>query len=240
MRRPPPAEEGWCWIPEGGSVQGDTIGVGQEDERPARLVRLPAFWLAKFEATNAEYAAFLNDVGAADEKWLNLESHKCMIKREGGRFASTEPRLPVVTVSWHGAQAYCAWLTKKTGRAHRLPTEAEWEKAARGPESFMYAYGNVYTQKKANQESGRICAVGSFAPNGFGLQDMTGNVFEWVKDSYDRHLYAHPDRPEPSEYHVLRGGSFVLDGVYLRNPFRMRYRPGVQADDIGFRVLREP
>ena len=88
-------------------------------------------------------------------------------------------------VSFHGAQAYCDWLTEKTKQTHRLPVEAEWEKAARGPESNIYAYGNVYQQSLANQESGKLKPVKSYRPNSYGLYDMTGNVFEWMSNQND-------------------------------------------------------
>jgi formylglycine-generating enzyme required for sulfatase activity len=239
----PAEEEAWSYIPAGLSLQGDTLGIGQEDERPAHLAWISGFWMSRREVTNEEYCEFLNASELLDPTWLNLESRKCMIRRGPGGFVAASPRLPVVTVSWIGAKSYADWLTRKTGRLHRLPTEAEWEKAARGPESFVYSYGNVYTSRCANQESGRLEEVGRFAPNGFGLFDMTGNAFEWVADGYDREAYARRERRDPCvpaerEYHLLRGGSFVLDGVYLRNSFRMRYRPTVQADDIGFRLVR--
>ncbi len=141
--------------------------------------------------------------------------------------------MPVVMVSFHGAEAYCAWRTETTGVVHRLPTEIEWEKAARGPSSFTYSYGNVDTRSLANQESGSLKATGSYAPSGFGLRDMTGNVFEWMANEYD------PEASDEIMNQSLRGGSFVLDGMYLRNSFRMRQSRTVMTDDIGFRVLRE-
>lgn len=161
-------------------------------------------------------------------------------------FTTDAPDLPVVKVSHTGALAYCAFLTRTTGVVHRLPTETEWEKAARGPGSRVYAYGDTCTTAAANQESGRLRAVGSFPPNGFGLFDMTGNAFEWTADVYRRTAYgpaaadARNDAvAAPDGLRVLRGGSFVLDGIFVRNSMRMRLRPDVLADDVGFRVLRE-
>ena len=233
---PPPPEDGWCWIPAGPALRGDVIGIGQEDERPARVADVPGFWISRDEVTNARFAAFLNAASAVDERWLSLESRKLGITREGGVWTATRPNEPVITMSWFGASAYCAWLTKTTGRAHHLPTESQWEKAARGPESFIYAYGNIYRNSGANHESGRLREVGSFGQNGFGIRDMTGNAFEWVSDAYDD---APPPVPGLPPHRVLRGGSFVLDGMYLRNSFRMYHRPSVRADDFGFRVARE-
>ncbi len=238
----PQADSGWAWIPPGPGLQGDLLGVGQPDERPARIVTLAGFWLARHEVRNADYCAFLNDGEAPDPLWLNLGSRKCPIEQDPttGRFTSSQPELPVVTVSRSGAEAYCVWLTARSGRLHRLPREMEWEKAARGPETYLFAYGDRYEQGRANQQSGTLKPVGSYPPNGFGLCDMTGNAFEWTADAWAVDaLEQAPDWQPSGAYGTLRGGSFVLDGVYLRNSFRMRSRPGVQADDFGFRVLRE-
>lgn len=250
------AETGWVWIPPGLALRGDVLGVGQEDERPAHLVRLPSYFMAVDETSNADYVAFLNDVGAAEEAWLDLGSLKCRIKRDasGGPFTTDAPHLPVVTVSFAGAEAFAAWRTRRdpAGRVYRLPTEAEWEKAARGPDSAVFDYGDVYRRGAANQESGTLREVGAFGARGFGCRDLTGNAFEWVADDYDAAAYAscagrivdapsvsRPKRESPSSYRTLRGGSFVLDGMYLRNSFRMRQRAAVRSDDIGFRLVRE-
>ncbi|MBM3961671.1 MAG: formylglycine-generating enzyme family protein [Planctomycetes bacterium] len=246
---PWPADEaGWRWIPAGPGLRGDEFGVGQEDERPLATPTTAGFWLATHETTNAQYTAFLNAVGKArvDAGWLDLDGPHRRVRWDAanGAFTTDAPDLPVVTVSWHGAVAYCAWQTATTGRAHRLPGETEWEKAARGPGSRVYAYGDVCTTAAANQESGRLRAVGSFAPNGFGLADMTGNAFEWTRDAFPRRARdasAAPDAggDDDAAFRALRGGSFVLDGIFVRNAMRMRLRADVRADDVGFRVLRE-
>lgn len=225
----------FAYVPAGPALIGDTLLIGQEDERPARVVDVPAFWLAKHEVRNAEFAAFLTAMrDQVDEAWCAFDSRKFRCQRSAdGAWSTDAPDLPVVTVSLAGARAYCAWRTRVTGIPHRLPREVEWEKAARGPESFVYAYGNAYRRAAANQESGTLREVARFAPNGHGLFDMTGNAFEWTDDVYPARGSA------PGEFQVLRGGSFVLDGMYLRNSFRMRQRPDVRTDDIGFRVLRE-
>jgi formylglycine-generating enzyme required for sulfatase activity len=229
VHTPPPRDvPAFAFVPAGPAVIGDTLGIGQEDERPARVVDVPAFWLACREVTNAEFAAFLTAAEPhVDEAWCAFDSRKCRVARDGaGRWTTDAPALPIVTVSLPGALAYCAWRTRATGVHHRLPSEVEWEKAARGPASYVFAYGNVYRRAAANQESGELRAVGRYAPNGFGIHDLTGNAFEWTSDVY----------PGAPGFQVLRGGSFVLDGMYLRNSFRMRQRPDVRTDDIGFRV----
>ena len=225
--------KGFSWIPAGPALIGDLLGVGQPDERPVRIVEVPGFWIGQREITNEEFAEFLNATEAHEAKWIDLDNQMCLIRKQNDKFVASQTGFPVVTVTYAGAVAYCEWRTKVTGQKHRLPSEVEWEKAARGPRSYTFSYGNTYEPSAANQESGQIVTVGKFGFEGFGTMDMTGNVFEWVaatdssagKDGAAK-VYSHP----------LRGGSFVLDGMYLRNSFRMRQSPEVMADDIGFRV----
>ena len=231
----PEPDKSWAWIPAGPALIGDELGVGAEDERPVRTKYISAFWLQKHEVTNQQYAEFLSAQEEFDPSWIDLESRQCRIQRSETTeavYTTDAPLLPVVMISLRGAEAYCQWLTAETGRVHRLPVEAEWEKAARGPRSSVYSYGNIYRQAAANQESGTIKKVSQYRPNGYGLFDMTGNVFEWMSNRYD------PEK-QGSMNQALRGGSFVLDGMYQRNSFRMRQSPSVMTDDIGFRVLRE-
>jgi len=246
----PAPDDGWRWIPAGIALRGDELGVGQEDERPLSTPFTQGFWLAGHETTNAQFVTFLNAVGsdAVDVTWLDLEGMKCRVQWDDatGAFATDAPDLPVVTVSWNGAIAYCDWRTEATGTKHRLPTETEWEKAARGPGSRVYAFGDVCEVDRANVASGRLREIGQYEPNGFGLHDMTGNAFEWCADVYRADAYERPagtepgtEPADPDAHRVLRGGSFVLDGIFCRNSMRMRLRPDVRADDVGFRVLRE-
>ena len=238
----PTTEPGFCWIPPGPAVRGDALGVGQEDERPLSTPATDGFWLATYETSNAQFVRFLNDTAEVDPTWLDLDGAKCRIQRNGPDqpFATDAPDLPVVTVSWAGAVAYCRWRTATAGTRHRLPTETEWEKAARGPGQRVYAYGDTCDTEAANQESGRLREVGRYQANGFGLHDMTANAFEWCADAYVRGAYAGERAPAgEAEFRVLRGGSYVLDGIFCRNAMRMRLRPTVRADDVGFRVLRE-
>ena len=228
------SDEDWGWVPAGHALIGDTLGVGARDE-PLSLQTFDSFWLGRRAVTNQQYAKFLNSIDHFSKDWIDLESQKCCIDHENGIYVVTknESNLPVVMVSHAGAEAYCEWLSKTDGRKYRLPTEFEWEKAARGPASFVYSYGNVYRQYLANQESGTIAPVGSFYPNEYGLYDMTGNVFEWMSNEFDT------TKPGKIMNQSLRGGSFVLDGIYQRNSFRMRQSKTVMTDDIGFRVLKE-
>jgi len=241
----PEHEPGWCWIPPGISLRGDDLGIGQEDERPVTTPMLPGFFLAECETSNEQYVQFLNAIGkpSVDAAWLDFEGSKCRVHwhEDTSAWITDAPTLPVVTVSWQGAHAYCHWLGERTGFCHRLPTETEWEKAARGPGSRVYAYGDTFCTALANQESGRLLPTGNFAANGFGLFDMTGNAFEWTADTFRRDAYVGDRASSEADgpCRSLRGGSFVLDGIFVRNSMRMRLRPTVRADDVGFRVLRE-
>jgi len=230
----PPKDPHWCWIPPGSAIIGDRTGIGPPDERPIRIKNFRGFFLGKTEVTNRQFALFLNQAKKFDPAWIDLRSRKCGIKRlEDGNFKALLPDHPVVMVSRYGADAYCKYLTKKTNTVHRLPTEWEWEKAAKGPENFVFSYGNMYQLEMANQESGQLKKVGCFQPNGFGLLDMTGNVFEWTSSRFNT-------RKNTDQFNQsLRGGSYVLDGTYLRNSFRMKQSPEVMTDDFGFRVLKE-
>lgn len=229
------SESSFSWIPAGPTLLGDEIGVGHKDEQLA-VKHVAAFWIGQTEVTNQQYVNFLNSVNRCDETWLDLGSRKCRIKpvaESKTQFMTDKPKEPVVMVSLAGARAYCQHVSEKTGLSHRLPTETEWERAARGPGSTVFSYGNAYYSHLANQESGSISDVGSFYPSEWMLYDMTGNVFEWMDNPYS------PKEPDRVMNQALRGGSFVLDGMYLRNSFRMRQSPTVMTDDIGFRVIRE-
>jgi len=197
---PKSLREQWSFIPGGPTLVGDVIGLGRDEERPVRMENVEAFLIGRYEVSNRQYADFLNEQGDIPHDWLDLESQKCLIEGDvHSAFSTPSPKMPVVMVSREGALQYCQWLTKKTGVVHRLATEAEWERAARGPESFLYAYGNVCRIAAAN---------GQFETS----TKLTG---------------------------LLRGGSFIFDGIYNRNSFRMRQAPTVMTDDIGFRVVRE-
>ncbi len=242
--------EQWGFVPAGPAVVGDVIGLGRDEERPARIENIKAFLIGRYEVSNQQYADFLNEQEQISGDWLDLKSRKCLIQRADSpneklvalendtsktatslpEFVTTSPNKPVVMVSREGARQYCEWLTRKTNVVHRLASEAEWEKAARGPESFLYAYGNICRISAANQESGHLRDSGQFSPNGFGLYDMTGNCFEWVSGEYTTSTKLTG---------LLRGGSFIFDGIYNRTSFRMRQAPTVMTDDIGFRVVRE-
>ena len=158
---------------------------------------------------------------------------------------------PVLGVNWDSATAYCNWLSAKTGKKYRLPTEAEWEKAARGTDQRRYPWGNDIDHSHANYVGAAAfdtgAPVGSYkgdvSPN--GVFDMGGNVMEWCADWYARDYYAvsprkNPQGPATGSYRVIRGGSFFLEAFDLRTYARSAAWPSFQAHRmIGFRAVRE-
>jgi formylglycine-generating enzyme required for sulfatase activity len=218
---------------------------GDSDERPVHDVTLDGFWLDRTEVTNAQYVAFLNERGNQEEggvTWLNLEDEDCLIEQRGGEF---EPKSgyadhPVIEVSWYGAAAYCEWA------GARLPTEAEWEYAARGPEGNAYPWGDDWPTcdlAQYNECSGSTLPVGSL-PDGAswcGALDMAGNVWEWVADwygDYSSQPQTNPSGPETGKYKVLRGGSWLYPPSYVRSAFRISLNRFYTWINLGFRCAR--
>jgi formylglycine-generating enzyme required for sulfatase activity len=203
-------------VPEGPFQMGSQ--EGEVDEYPVHTVYVASFYLDRHLVTNADYARFLNVFGNREEggkKWLDnegpLSSWLCKIQKKNGRFEAKRgyENHPVIKVSWYGARAYAIWVGK------RLPTEAEWEKAARGGlEGQRYVYGRTLDIRQANVGGFHSTTpVGCYPPNGFGLFDMVASVWQWCNDWYDSDYYAHsphrnPQGPESGLQKVLRGGSW--------------------------------
>jgi formylglycine-generating enzyme len=162
---------------------------------------------------------------------------------------------PVFGITLYEAAAYCRWLTQQTGKLHRLPTEAEWEKAARGYEGYFFAYGNEYDASRANTESSGTKQVGSYPPNGYGVYDLTGNVWEWVADHYQPDTYQwflehyqseirNPmrfDEQQRYERRIVRGGSFrSVNQINAKTTIRYPMFPNDWHTNIGFRYVSAP
>ncbi len=153
-----------------------------------------------------------------------------------------------MSVSWGDASMYCEWLSKKTGKPYRLPTEAEWEKASRGTDGRIYPWGNAFVVLMANTAEtklGDTSDVGKFSPQGdspYGCADMVGNVWEWCNDWLGENEYRNrkeakdPQGPTTGSYRVLRGGSFINNKGYCRCSDRGRYNPFNLGRNYGFRV----
>lgn len=205
---------------------------GQENERPVHRVWIDSFYLAACQVTNAEYEKFLVANGtAAPPCWSDpLFNH---------------PDQPVVAVSWFDAANYCQWLSAMSGRHYRLPSEAEWERAARGgADNHLFPWGD---QKRETQPDYRNRwhdgpePVGHDSPNGFGLHDICANVHEWCSDWFDAEYYAEsPDRnprgPEAGTRKASRGGSWRHHIKVSRCAARSSIPPQFQYADYGFRV----
>jgi formylglycine-generating enzyme required for sulfatase activity len=237
------------YVPAGEFQMGNAEGYG--DERPVHTVYLDGFWIDQTEVTNEQFAAFLNEEGNQEEggvTWLNIDDEDCLIEQTGGEYGpkSGYAEHPVVQVGWYGAAAYCEWA-----RA-RLPTEAEWEYAARGPESRMFPWGDEFDCALCNSwREGcdgyvRTAPVGSF-PDGAswcGALDMVGNVWECVADWYDSDYYAdspseNPTGPSSGMFRVLRGGSWYLpEHAAVSRAYRGNDLPVSTYDYLGFRCAR--
>jgi formylglycine-generating enzyme required for sulfatase activity len=232
------------YLPAGEFTMGSD--EGSRDELPVHAITLDAFYIDKTEVTNAQFAQFLNEGGNQEEggaTWLNVEDEDCLIAESGGQYRpkSGYADHPVIEVTWYGATAYCQWA----GR--RLPTEAEWEKAARGVEGRAYPWGEGIDCGLANYGGcvGETVAVGSYptAASPYGALDMAGNVYEWVIDWYDSRYYAasprdNPQGPDSGSFRGVRGGSWVNGEKRVRAAARFNNAPSNPLNNVGFRCAR--
>jgi len=246
-------------VPAGAFMMGSEDGGS--DESPVHDVYLNDFYIDIYEVTNARYDECVQD-GACDPPCAFSSPPWCDNSwwRDNYNVDTDYADYPIIRVSWDDAQVYCEW------REARLPTEAEWEKAARGTDGRIYPWGDEFDCKKGNFDDethmndfvvpgGEGCdgfedtaPVGSF-PAGvspYGLYDMAGNVWEWVWDWYDKNYYANsadenPTGPSSGDYRVLRGGSWrdYPDLLRVANRY-VDYFPGDLHFDIGFRCARSP
>ena len=217
-------------IPEGWFRMGSE--QGQDNERPIHRVWIDAFQLAACQVTNFEYGEFLRQAGKLAPPFWNDPNFN-------------HPQQPVVGVSWHEADAYCQWLAERTGRAYRLPTEAEWERAARGGvDGGRFPWGESPPESLPNYATrwqNRPEPVGQSEPNTYGLFDICANVHEWCSDWYAADYYTiSPDRnprgPETGSRRASRGGSWRHHIKVSRCAARSSIPPHFQYADYGFRV----
>lgn len=247
------APTGMILIPAGDFLMGtdetDEEGLAEElgiakpwflDEKPAHTVSLPAYYIDQYEVTNAHYKKFTDETGYPVPPYWEDENYP-----EGtGDY-------PVVAVSWEDAHRYCQWAGK------RLPTEAEWEKAARGTDGRKYPWGNRFDQKKANVGGSRggLTPVGS-SPQGkspYGIHDMIGSVWEWTDSWYLPYAgNTYQNENFGKRLRVLRGNSYVAIGHFppdlhtevvahhSTTTFRLFFDPQGAIGDIGFRCAKSP
>jgi len=226
------AEPRMVRIPEGWFEMGCLSG--RDDEKPVHRVWVDAFDLAARQITTAEYAVFLRATGhPTPSHWSEP--------------AFYDPQQPVVAVSWLDAIAYCQWLSRSTGAVYRLPTEAEWERAARGGvESALYTWGDAAPESQpsyaARWKDGPE-RVAQFPPNAYGLFDIGDNVHEWCADWYDATYYAraperNPQGPPAGSRRASRGGSWRHHIKISRVAARSSIPPEFEYADYGFRVAR--
>ena len=239
------AEPDLCLIPAG------TFTMGSDDdfpnEAPAHEIYLDAYYIGKTEVTNAEYYPFWLESGGSDSEHTPISYGEAF--GTWPEIAKTKPNYPVVGVSWDAAVAYAAW------RGMRLPTEAEWEKAARGTEAKRWPWGDTFTQHikdttlHANvwkQSGAHLQPVGTH-PTGaspYGAHDMAGNVWEWVADWYSETYYRRsPDRdpkgPAVGSRRVVKGGSWLNPGAFARCSTRIGQYSAIGTSFIGFRLAKD-
>lgn len=262
----------WLWIaacaappPPGSGVSGDMVtipagtfvmgldidnerGWGDPDEQPVHEVYLDPYAIDRYEVTARQFARFLNAHKDDAPRYIEL-GPAVTVEKVDGRYQARpgRERYPVNQVSWYGADAYCRWVGK------RLPTEAEWEKAARGTDQRLFPWGNAYPNDTL------VTCRRSFAKMGFevmepvdglpagkspyGLHHMAGNVWEWVADWYDPAYYEksparNPQGPATGQSRVLRGGNWYFKPYYLRTTYRFNELPGAFKIWQGFRCAR--
>lgn len=245
-------ENNMVLIPAGEFLMGGDMAA---NEYPPHKVYLDNYFIGKYEVTFEEYETYCRETG------YNVPvDPQCFLQPDPSMLGAT---MPVMNVARSEAKAYCKWLSKKSGKHYRLPTEAEWEKAARGGlDEKEYPWGNedpwadrIY---RANYGPGlnqsfvwgkdgyqHTAPVGAYPPNGYGLYDMAGNVWEWCQDWYDSKYYeqspaVNPEGPSKGFRGVIRGGCYSSKKSHLRCATRVALSPDTLDHLVGFRIARDP
>ncbi|MCP4288867.1 MAG: formylglycine-generating enzyme family protein [Gammaproteobacteria bacterium] len=257
----------WCDVPAGsflmGSTKKDKDALSRE--QPQHDVTLSVYHISRYPVTNAQYQVFVDDGGYTEqwqacwtsEGWMWMEKKNITGPATYGGVYDL-PNHPVVGVSWYEAAAFCQWLTIRlqgcgklaADEVIKLPTEAQWEKAARSDDGRIYPWGNEITPELANYGDtglGVTSTVGCF-PRGispYECEEMAGNVWEWCLDWFDENYYSespkeNPPGPVSGSFRVFRGGYWGYDARICRSAYRIFGRPGDRGNNIGFRLLRTP
>ena len=210
-------------------------------EGPKHTIYLDAYYISKYELTNAQYRAFVNETGRKPP--IDPDTKQSLWETPD----FSHPDQPVVGVNWFDALAFCKWLGAE------LPTEAQWEKAARGPGRQKYPWGSAFPSRKMAAFSKYVpspCRIGSYPKNvsPYGAMDMAGNVFEWCRDEYDAGFYRRSPHENPvnagrlnrTSERSIRGGAYDYGTPFLRSALRMRLPAHVSFRNLGFRVVYTP
>lgn len=254
-RKTPPASAGYIEkstgmefvkVPEGCFVMGDTHGDGQGDEKPLHEVCIDRFWVGTYEVTNAQYRKFRPDHTSGSYEGNNLNGDS----------------QPVTGVTWFDATEYANWLSQKSGKKFRLPTEAEWEYVARGSNKGRNYWGDNpeiacknangadltakqqwkdWTTTECSDSYKASSPVGSFQPNAYGVHDIMGNAWEWTKDWYDAEYYfesprMNPQGPNSGKLKIPRGGGWMNASECVRVADRNGFAPDFSILFLGFRL----
>lgn len=257
-------------VPSGDFLMGDNFDEGHSDEIPVHAVYLDGYYIARHKTTNAAFKRFLDsggyqtadhwqaggfgEYGEAPEFWSDAD-------RWGGGITGND-EYPVVGVSWFEAAAFCSWLSRETGSLYRLPTEAEFEKAARGPSRSRFPWGDEIDPSYTSFDSGESRDALHLTPVGFfngevrgvlqtndnasdlGACDMAGNTSEWCSDWYGMDYYSHsptsnPQGPDSGSSRVLRSAGYGDSAYYQRSASRHKKGAHVKSDRTSFRCVRE-
>ena len=247
-----PSHPDMMFIRAGEFWMGSDDNDAEDDEKPRHTIYLDAFHIDKYEVTNAQYKKFVD----ANPQWQKdripekYHDGDYLEHWNGSNYPPGKDNHPVVYVSWYAAIAYAEWSGK------RLPTEAEWERAARGGRFGRYTWGFSPDSNKANygEKIGNTTPVGTYDANRYGLYDMAGNVWEWCLDEYNADFYSVAPRHNPiaggtvdnilsdwtnvKSVRVLRGGSWVSDAKFVRVSDRTRFTPKITNNARGFRCVK--
>ena len=249
-------------LPTGRFRMGDLSGEGEENERPVRTVTISRpIAMGKYPVTFEEYDRFVNNRNEKCQFFLTrlkaldfLACLKALFQEPVYKpydYGYGRGTRPVIFVSQEDAKAYAVWLSEQTGKRYRLPSEAEWEYAARAGTTTEYSWGDEIGRNQANYDGSmsewdnKTSPVGSFAANAFGLYDLHGNVWEWVADCWHDNYEGAPSDGSAwttggdESRAVLRGGCQYGYSRYLRSAYRHMYRPSDRGSDLGFRLVQD-
>jgi len=240
-------------IPAGHFRMGDIQGGGRDNEKPVHRVSIKQFAMGKYEVTVGEYLRFVQATGTHVPEWQEKGSEYNIRTGTDNHYkklgsALTNENHPIVGISWDYAVAYAEWLSQQTGKAYRLPTEAEWEYAARAGTDTKYWWGNNIGSNKANcykdycgDRFEYTSPIGSFTANPFGLYDTAGNVCEWTCSEYENKYSGKEKRcvsKNRAILSVVRGGSWISEPWDVQAAFRFRYSHDYRNLNMGFRLAR--